>query len=117
MHKATLCVHCRVLAGDVNEDEVMSGIPTISADRMKQSLMCAETKTSEKEIEEMLSALDLDHDGKVRMDDFVRLLVSPDSGLGGDIAAKRRSGDNDDVNEEDEGENDLDKRHRKCCIL
>ena len=49
---------------------------TITADQMKASLMCAEAKTSEVEIEEMLKALDLDHDGKVRMDDFVRLLVN-----------------------------------------
>ncbi len=30
----------------------------------------------EKEVEEMLRELDLDGDGKVRMEDFVRLLVS-----------------------------------------
>ena len=48
----------------------------ITAEQMKRCLMCAEVKTTEVELEEMLDALDLDHDGKVRMEDFVRLLVT-----------------------------------------
>lgn len=38
--------------------------------------MCAEARTTEREVDEMLAELDLDKDGKVSMDDFVRLLVS-----------------------------------------
>ena len=50
----------------------------ISADQMKHSLMCAEggKRTTEREVDEMLTELDLDQDGKVKMEDFVRLLVN-----------------------------------------
>ena len=49
----------------------------ISADQMKHSLMCAEGgKTTERDVDEMLHELDLDKDGKVKMEDFVRLLVN-----------------------------------------
>ena len=50
---------------------------------MKHTLMCAESRTSEREVEEMLAALDLDNDGKVNMEDFVRLLVSEQQRNGG----------------------------------
>ena len=36
----------------------------------------------ESELEEMLSALDLDGDGKVKMEDFLRLLVIPNNDNG-----------------------------------
>ncbi len=51
---------------------------SISAAQMKQSLMRADAggHTSERELEEMLRALDLDNDGRVQMEDFVRLLVN-----------------------------------------
>ena len=56
------------------EDDVSGGV--ITADQMKRGLLCAEVKTSPNELEEMLQALDLDHDGKVHLEDFVRLLVN-----------------------------------------
>lgn len=54
--------------------------PTISAERIKHSLMLGESKATEQEVEEMLKVLDLDHDGEIQMEDFVRLLVSESNG-------------------------------------
>ena len=110
----------RVVAGDVNDEDSLGGALTISADKMKQSLMCAENKTSEKEIEEMLKALDLDQDGKVGMDDFVRLLIAPDAGLCSKNKMMRENSNKiseEDEDEEDESEENGKNRHKKCCIL
>jgi Ca2+-binding EF-hand superfamily protein len=54
----------------------------MTAEQMRRCLF-AEMKSNcaEVELEEMLLALDLDNDGKVRMDDFVRLLATEHSQL------------------------------------
>ncbi len=52
----------------------------MTAEQMKRCLFAEmKTTTAEVELEEMLSALDLDNDGKVRMDDFLRLLATEES--------------------------------------
>ena len=59
----------------------------------------------ESELEEMLSALDLDGDGKVKMEDFLRLLVIPN---------------NDNGSQTSESTDDQDKplkRRQNCIIL
>ena len=59
----------------------------------------------ESELEEMLSALDLDGDGKVKMEDFLRLLVIPN---------------NDNGSQTSESADDQDKplkRRQNCIIL
>ena len=60
------------MATDSTEDS--PGV--ITADQMKRGLLFGEVKTSQNELDEMLQALDLDHDGKVQLEDFVRLLVN-----------------------------------------
>ena len=58
----------------------------------------------ESELEEMLSALDLDGDGKVKMEDFLRLLVIPN---------------NDNGSQTSESTDDQDKplKRQNCIIL
>ena len=58
----------------------------------------------ESELEEMLSALDLDGDGKVKMEDFLRLLVIPN---------------NDNGSQTSESADDQDKplKRQNCIIL
>ena len=57
----------------------------------------------ESELEEMLSALDLDGDGKVKMEDFLRLLVIPN---------------NDNGSQTSESAEDQDKSlKRQYCII
>lgn len=65
----------RVMAPDSSEGGM-------TADQMRRCLF-SEVKAacSEVELEEMLSALDLDQDGIVRMDDFVRLLATEKKSL------------------------------------
>ena len=52
----------------------------LTSEEMRRCLF-AEMKTScaENELKEMLKALDQDNDGKVKMEDFVRLLSTHDS--------------------------------------
>ena len=74
--------------GHINPDG-----PSRAAEKMKES-----------ELEEMLSALDLDGDGKVKMEDFLRLLVIPN---------------NDNGSETSESTDDKDKssKRQNCVIL
>lgn len=57
---------CRVVAGEYDEGY------TISGEHIKRALMCAETRASEREVDEMLKELDLDGDGKVGFWDLLR---------------------------------------------
>ena len=58
----------------------------------------------ESELEEMLSALDLDGDGKVKMEDFLRLLVIPNN-------------DNGSQTSESTDDQDKSSKRQNCIIL
>jgi len=80
----------------------------ISAERMRHSLLAGDDK-GEVDVDEMLAALDPDGDGRVRVEDFVRLLVCDDEFDGDD--------GREDGGQDGDGEGERRRRCKRCVIL